>query len=241
MRHALGLFGSALLGLCSVAALESNAHAQESYFRSAVPAPARAFEFQLSGGYTQGFGNIFPNHGIIDVAGAGVGLTAAIGYRYTPHVSFEAEGQYQAFSSENFGTSQGVDVNVGVTFHGAPYRRGDPWLRVATGYRWLWLSNAVNTNVGQGPFGVDTVGATVGFSGWDVINARIGYDIRGAAGGVAWAPVIGANLQTFIWANTVALSTVQWGTFVYAGLQARFDAGGNRTTVANAHSGFTAD
>jgi hypothetical protein len=232
MRHALGLLGSVMLGLGGVAALESNADAQETYFSSPVPAPTKAFELQLSAGYTQGFGNIFPNHGINDVAGAGLGITAALGYRFTPLVSLEFEGQYQAFASENFGTSQGLDLNVGVTLHGRPYHRGDPWLRLATGYRWLWLSNAT-----PGNFSVETVGQTVGFSGWDVINARIGYDIRSSAG-VSWAPFVGANLQSFVWANTTALSTVQWGTFIYAGLQARFDAGGTRS-VANAHEGFS--
>ena len=234
MRHALGLLGSVMLGLGGVAALESNADAQETYFSSPVPAPTKAFELQLSAGYTQGFGNVFPNHGINDVAGAGVGLTAALGYRFTPLVSLDLEGQYQAFSSENFGTSEGLDLNVGATFHGRPYHRGDPWLRLATGYRWLWLSNAT-----PGDFTVVTLGQTVGFSGWDIINARIGYDIRPSAG-LSWAPFVGANLQTFIWANTTALSTVQWGTFVYAGLQARFDEGGTRSGAnANAHEGFS--
>jgi hypothetical protein len=233
MRHALGLFGGALLGLCGVAALEGRAHAQEAYFRSAVPAPSNAFELQLSAGYTQGFGNIFPNHSILDVAGAGVGFTVAVGYRYTPHISFDLEGQYQAFGSENFGTSQGIDTNVGVTVHGAPHRRGDPWLRLATGYRWVWLSNSI-----PGPFGAEPIGTNISFAGWDIINARIGYDIRSSSG-LAWAPVIGANLQTFIWANSTALSPIQWGTFVYAGLQARFDAGGTRSDVAStSHSGF---
>jgi hypothetical protein len=234
MRYALGFVGSALLGLCGVMALESNAAAQESYFRSAVPAPTKAFELQMSAGYTQGFGNIVPGHAIDDVAGAGLGITAALGYRFTPHVSLDVEGQYQAFISENFGTSQGLDVNVGATLHGAPHRRGDPWLRLATGYRWLWLSNAT-----PGIIGVRAVGDTVSFSGWDVINARIGYDIR-SSGGVAWAPFVGANLQTFIWANTVALPTMQWGTFVYVGLQARFDTGGARS-VASAHKGFAVE
>jgi hypothetical protein len=230
MRHILGLLGSALLGLCAVTALESNARAQEAYFRSPVPAPSRAFELQLSGGYTQGFGNIFPSHAINDVAGAGVGITASVGYRYTPRVSFEIEGQYQAFGSENFGTSQGIDTNVGVTLHGAPYRRGDPWLRLGTGYRWLWLSNAI-----PGPFLNGSVTDNISFSGWDVINARIGYDVRSTSG-VSWAPFIGANLQTFVWVNSTALSTVQWGTFLYAGLQARFDAGGERSNVASSPS-----
>ena len=235
MRHALGLLGSALLGLGGITALEPSAHAQETYFRSPVPAPSRAFELQLSAGYTQGFGSIFPNHAINDVAGAGVGLTASVGYRFTPRVSFEIEGQYQAFTSENFGTSQGIDTNVGVTLHGAPYGRGDPWLRLATGYRWLWLNDAI-----PGPFVNGNFTDNVSFSGWDIINARIGYDIRSTAG-VSWAPFVGANLQTFVWVNTTALSTVQWGTFLYAGLQARFDAGGTRSSVARSQNGFTAE
>jgi hypothetical protein len=232
MRHALGLMAGGLFGLCSVIALEPSARAQESYFRAPVPPPSRAVEMQLSAGYTQGFGNIFPNRSINDVAGAGLGLTAALGYRFTPRVSLEAEGQYQAFLSNNFGTSQGLDINAGVTLHGTPYRRGDPWLRLGTGYRWLWL-----TNVTPGNFGI-LITQTVGFSGWDIINARIGYDIRPSPG-VSWAPFVGANLQTFIWANTTAFSSWQWGTYIYAGLQARFDAGVGRAVASDTKSGFS--
>jgi hypothetical protein len=240
MRHAIGLLGSAVLGLGGATALESNARAQESYahesyFRSPVPAPSRTVEVQLSGGYTQGFGNIFPSHAINDVAGGGIGITAALGYRYSPLVSFEVEGQYQAYTAGNFGTSQGLDTNIGVTLHATPHRRGDPWLRLATGYRWVWLSNAT-----PGPFAIDTVSGDIGFSGWDVINARIGYDVR-SSGRVAWAPVVGANLQTFVWANSTPLTTVQWGTFIYAGLQARFDASAGATDRASARSGLSAE
>jgi hypothetical protein len=235
MRHALGLFGGALVGLCAVAALEGSARAQEAYLRTAVPAPANAFELQLSAGYTQGFGNIVPNHSIGDVAGAGLGFTVAIAYRYTPHLSFDLEGQYQAFTSSNFGTSEGLDTNVGVTLHGAPHRRGDPWLRLATGYRWVWLSSVLPV-----AFANEPIGANVTFSGFDLINARIGYDVR-SSGAVAWAPLVGATLQTFVWANGGALSSVQWGTYIYAGLQARFDAGGSRSNVATARSGFAAE
>jgi hypothetical protein len=241
MRHVLARFSGvvaglagALSGLCGVIALESPAHAQEAYLSRTVPAPSRAFELQMSAGYTQGFGNVFPNHSILDVAGAGMGLTAAVGYRATAHISFEAEGQYQAYSSENAGTSQGLDINLGATIHAMPNRRGDPWLRLASGYRWIWVNNAIT-----GPAGFDTLQANVSFSGWDVVNARIGYDVRPTSG-IAWAPVLGANLQTFMLANSRTVSTVQWGTFIYAGLQARFDVGGNTSTMAAA-KGHSAD
>jgi hypothetical protein len=234
MKQGIGILSGASLALVATFAACS-ASAQESYFRTPVPAPSRAFELQLSGGYTQGFGNIFPGHSILSAAGAGVGLTAAVGYRATPVMSLEIEGQYQAYSSGNVGTSQGLDTNIGVTLHGRPFHRGDPWLRLATGYRWVWVSDVIT-----GRFGGLALSGTVGFSGWDIINARIGYDIR-SSGNVAWAPFVGANVQTFIWANTTPMSTAQWGTYIYAGLQARFDAGGFRSQVASTRGEHDAD
>ena len=170
------------------------------------------------------------------MAGAGLGLTAAIGYRATPRVSFELEGQYQAYTSENAGTSQGLDTNVGVTLHARPTRAG-----LTRGCAWPPATGGLgSTTPSPGPSGLGTCSPRPSFSGWDVINARIGYDIR-SSGAVAWAPVVGANLQTFVGANSTALSTVQWGTFIYAGLQARFDAGGTSRDTGMAKSGFSAE
>ncbi len=210
------LLGALGLGV----SLEPPAAAQEAYLQTRVPPPTHAFELQVSGGYTQGFGNIIPDRAILDAAGAGLGLTASLGYRASARASIEVEGQYQAFASENAGTSQGLDLNVGTTLHFLPTRRGDPWVRLGTGFRWLWVNDAT-----PGPIGYGALGGNVGFSGFDLLNVRVGYDIQ-AWNGVSWAPILGANLQTFVWANSTPLAQVQWGTFLYAGLQARFDAGG---------------
>jgi hypothetical protein len=231
MRHVHGwtraslALGTLLATVGATAALERTATAQESYLRRPVPTPARAFELQISGGYTQGFGNLFPDRGIIQAAGAGFGITASVGYRASRFVSIEGEGQYQAYSSENAGTADGLDVNIGATLHMRPAFGGDPWLRLATGYRWLWVNQAV-------PSAFGTLFGNIAFSGFDIINARVGYDIR-ASSNFAWAPMVGANLQTFIWTNSIPMSSVQWGTFIYAGVQARFDAGGQRENVAS--------
>ena len=236
MRHAFSwtrasiALGTLLGTVGGTAALEGTATAQESYLRRPVPTPKNAFELQISGGYTQGFGNIFPQRAILNAAGAGFGITASAGYRASRLVSIEAEGQYQAYGSENAGIADGVDVNIGATLHMRPAFGGDPWVRLGTGYRWLWVNQA---SAGPGPSTFGNFSGNVGFGGFDIINARVGYDIR-ASSNFAWAPIVGANLQTFVWANSTPLSTVQWGTFIYAGVQARFDAGGQRENVGSA-------
>jgi hypothetical protein len=221
--------GVALLG-ASTLTWHSTARAQdheERYLKQRLPAPSNAIELQLSTGYVQGLGNISPGNPIINGAGAGMGFTANVGYRANPFTSIGVEGQYQAFLNQNSAamTPQGVDANVGVTLHSTPATRGDLWFRLATGYRLFWQGTP---RVGPGG------GETDLFHGFDLVNARVGYDIR-VARNVAFAPVFGANLQTFVWQNSIPLSTVQWATFVYAGLQGRLDAGGESTpSVARA-------
>jgi hypothetical protein len=222
MRHAntsIG-FASLALGVVTWGGLGSTARAQEEpYLKQPLAAPTNAFELQLSTGYTQGFGRIVPNTAINDVAGAGWGFTADAAYRFNPYASLDLEGQYQVFIAENANNSQGVDVNLGVTLHSMPDRRADPWLRVATGWRWIWQGS---TSI---PIG-DTVQpfTSASYTGWDIVNLRIGLDIR-TSDNISWAPIVGADLQTFWWANTSTLPTAQWGTFVYAGVQGRFDIG----------------
>ncbi len=224
MRYTAALLGTGLIGF-GVMSWSSSGHAQEeeANYQHTIPAPSNAFELQLSTGYTQGLGNIAPNRPIIDVAGAGIGFTADVGYRATKHTSIGLEGQYQAFTAENSSSAQGLDLNVGVTLHAMPESRGDPWLRLGAGYRMLWQTNP------NGPLGFEQANTTNMFHGFDIVNARIGYDIR-ASNGVAFAPIVGANLQSFVWENSTALSKAQFGTFLYAGLQGRFDAGGSSAT-----------
>lgn len=223
MRFTTALVGTTLIGLSVVTYGSKSSAQEEMYYQHTLPAPSKAFELQLSTGYTQGLGNIAPNRPIIDVAGAGIGFTSDVGYRATSHASIGLEGQYQAFTAENSSSAQGLDLNLGVTLHATPESRGDPWLRLATGYRMLWQANPT------GPFGVELSNTTNMYHGFDIVNARIGYDIR-ASNGVAFAPMVGADLQSFVWENSTALSKAQFGTFLYAGLQGRFDAGGSTAT-----------
>jgi len=222
MRHAKTSIGFASLALVVVTwgGLGSTAQAQEEpYLKQPLAAPTNAFELQLSTGYTQGFGHIVPDTAINNVAGAGWGFTGDVAYRFNPYASLDLEGQYQVFVAENANSSQGVDVNVGATFHGMPNRRADPWLRVATGWRWIWQGSTT------APIGANVPPFTsASYTGWDVVNLRIGLDIR-TSDNISWAPVVGADLQSFFWEGTATLPRGQFGTFVYAGVQGRFDIG----------------
>jgi hypothetical protein len=244
MKQAISLVGTAMIGLSAFtwgsSARAQNAPTTTQYtqtytqttqtqtgeappWQGPMPAPSNAFELKLGTGYTQGFGNIAPGRGINSVAGAGIGFSLDLDYRATPLVSAGLEAQYQEFTTENNTGSRGLAGSIGATIHGAPDQRGDPWLRLGTGYRLLWDVNHT------GPFG--QLNTTNLFHGFDIVTAKVGYDFRPSPD-VALAPVVGADLQTFVWENATPLSTAQLGTFIYAGLQGRFNAGGSTATHA---------
>ncbi len=222
MRYTIGLAMTTLFGLGAVST-SSTSRAQETYYPTTLTPAARTFELQLSGGYTQGFGNISPNTSINNVSGAGIGLTGALAYRANPYMSLDFEGQYQDFVAENNAASRGVNTNVGITVHGAPATHSDPWLRLGTGWRWVWDISPV------GPNGVVLASNT--YSGWELGTARIGVDLRSSRE-FAFAPFAGADLQSFSMKNGSSNGTWQWGTYIYAGLQARFDVVSHSAGVA---------
>jgi hypothetical protein len=198
---------------------------EERYIYQQVPAPVNAFELKLNAGYTQGFGVAAPNTGMPSVAGAGVNGTLDLDYRISPWASVGIQGEYQEFTSENNTAARGLVGNVGVTGHLAPLMRGDPYLRFGVGYRHLWS--------------VDPPGApTTAYMGLELGKLTLGYDIR-LSPGIAIAPQIGADLTMFLWTlqngNASSTGEATIATFIYAGLQARFDMGGtttDSTTVA---------
>jgi hypothetical protein len=217
MHNARVIVGASLVG-ASVVSWAASASAQErekgvSYLNESLPAPSRAFELKLGTGYTQGIGNVAPGQSILSVGGAGLALSFDTDYRMNPRSSVGLEAQYQEFTTQNNGGTRGVAFNVGGTYHLSPEKRGDLWGRLGVGYRMLWDVHP--------EFDIKTTNM---YHGFDVATLKIGYDIR-TSSDIALAPVIGANLQTFIWKDATQLSTVQLGTFIYAGLQARFDTG----------------
>lgn len=227
MRHTMALVGAALLGVGAVA-WGASAHAQErreNYVQERVAAPTNAFELQVGTGYTQGFGMVAPGVGIPSIAGAGIAADVDLGYRVNPLWSFGVQGEYQEFTNERNAAARGAAGNVGATFHAAPTMRGDPWLRIATGYRGLWSVNPPGT-------------PTTALHGFEIAKAQLGYDVR-VSPRFAIAPTVGIDVDLFAWQQqagiTSRLTSSQIGSFVFVGLNGRFDVGGsttNRTTVA---------
>ena len=207
--------------LCATAfARTSTAHAQEApYTEQRIPAPANAFELKLNAGYTQGFGMIAPGKSIPDVAGAGFGVDVDADYRANPRWSVGLQGEFQEFASNRDQAARGLAGNIGAAYHAMPSVRGDPWLRLGTGYRLLWQVNPIAQ-------------PTTLLHGFELAKATLGYDIR-VSPEVALAPQVGADLNLFLWENqnnvNRALTSAQVGTFIFAGLQGRFDMGGQTT------------
>jgi hypothetical protein len=226
MQHVMARLGCAGLVCAGALSFGSGARAEEAnYFERGVPAPSHALELKVGTSYTQGFGMIAPGRSIRDTAGAGIGVDLDADYRANPTWSVGVQGEYQEFANELNTAARGMAANVGVTFHAMPYSRGDAWLRLGTGYRLLWSVN---------PPGEPNALR----HGFELAKATIGYDVR-VSSDVALSPVVGADLNLFVWEDqngaNRTLASAQVGTFIFAGLQGRFDIGGQSgaaTTVA---------
>jgi hypothetical protein len=158
---------------------------------------------------------VAPGRGVTDVAGPGASIDVDADYRASPLWSLGLQGGFQEFSSGLNTGARGVAANVGVTLHAAPALRGDPWLRIGAGYRLIWDVNP-------------PASVTTARQGLQIAKATLGYDVR-VARAVAFSPVVGADLDLFLWQtqNRVmsALSSGAIGTFLFLGVQGRFDLG----------------
>jgi hypothetical protein len=218
---------AALMMLVTTSAgAQESVPAERSYLQQHIPARSQAFELTVATGYTQGFGTLQPGIGMPQVAHAGIGVDAAVGYRIDPHYSVSIGAGYQELEAERDDAVRGFALDLALQYHLAPAVRVDPWLEVGSGYRVLWLV----------PFGT---AQTVAVHGPELIRVRAGLDLRISAD-VAISPVIGADATMFVFREEQTLSTIpdpKLSTFVFAGVQGRLDLGGVRIpspTVASA-------
>lgn len=195
-----------------------------SYTRSPMRAPWNAFEIGVNTGYTQGFGDIADGLPVGDVADAGIGVGLDLAYRATPGFSLGFSGQFQEFDPDTRlktgANARGVTGTIVGSFHLSPYQRVDPVLSLGTGYRMLWAM----------PRGPNNDVMTHGFQ---LARLNAALDIR-VSDDVALGPMVGADLNLFVWRNPEGsvgnqeIDDKSVNTFIYAGVQGRFDVGGTR-------------
>jgi hypothetical protein len=153
-----------------------------------------------------------------DVASGGIGVEVGLNHRSTPRIAWGVRGQYQELGSARGTGTRGATADLNVTYHGQPMERLDPWLQIGPGYRLLWETNASTP--------------TVLTHGFQLVRALVGVDLR-AGEDIALAPVVGGDLDVFLWqkpsdGGTFALANPRLSTFVYVGVQGRFELGGER-------------
>jgi hypothetical protein len=225
------------LTVAAGAAVATNARAQMSERAELSPteaAPRDAVEITVGTGYTQGFGQVQKgsSNNINDVANGGIGVDVGVGYRFSPNVGVGVTGEYQEFSTSytSGGTksARGMLGSIDLTYHIVPFSKYDPFVRAGTGYRLLW-NNADRTTL---------------YHGFDLVRLAVGLDLKSSSD-LAIAPVVGADLSTFLWqrvgsGTNSAIADPRVATYVWAGIQGRFDVGGheqrsNMMTTARAY------
>jgi hypothetical protein len=224
------LIGGMTVALASGYAATAFAQETEQAAPTPLAAPKGAFELEVDTGYNRGFGAIEarPGGAMSSVARGGIGAGIGLGYRATPELSVAGTVQYQELSAapeQPRGTRvRGAGLGVEGKLHLRPYERVDPWLGLGAGYRMLWIAP-------EGP------GNNVLTHGLELARARVGLDIR-VSRDVALGPVIGGDMNLFIWRNpegpqgNSVIPAKRVSTFLFAGVQGRFDLGGKRVERA---------
>lgn len=186
-----------------------------------LAAPHDALEITVGTGYTQGFGSLNDGNVVGDVTGAGLGIDLGLGYRLNPYWQIGVSGEYQQMNALRVSATRGVSGTIEGQVHFAPYQHLDPYLELGAGYRGLYQ------DTGVGNVNIQTHGIELG-------RVRFGLDVR-VSEDVALGPVVGADTTLWAWQNTSntpnsnVLTNPTIASFVFAGVQGRFDVGGPRT------------
>ncbi|WP_437323707.1 hypothetical protein [Sorangium sp. So ce381] len=223
----VAIAAGAVTVLCgSVAAAQDfEGEVPPSYLRSPLGAPGNALELGLNLGYAQGFGDIGSERRLRDVAGPGAGVGVKLVYRAVPKVGLGLTSRYEQYTAQ--GAEQGgadvrgVTLGAEASFHLAPFERVDPVISLGSGYRALWTAAPPGVRGGTVTHGIELGRLQA------VIDVRMSES-------VALGPTIGGGLNLFLWENAEG-STLGWevpgrrvNSFVFAGLEGRFDLGGHR-------------
>jgi hypothetical protein len=189
-----------------------------------LDAPVNALEMTLGTVYEQPFGRITQGQDLSSDSGGGGGVHLGLGYRLAPEFSLGLYGTGATFgrtdatdsTTHSYTASAGIEAG----WHFMPAQhRVDPWISLGSGWRGYWVNQSAGITAAQG---------------WEIAKLQGGVDFR-VDRGLAFGPVVGADITTFFAESTpsspvVSSVTNPWAnTFFFAGLQGRFDM---QTTVA---------
>ncbi len=195
-----------------------------------LPAADKSVELTIGTGYEQGFGKIVNNQPTLtDIGQAGGALEASVGYRLIPQLTLGVYGSGGIFSRGDSVDSSAnlytATAGIKADWHFIPAgQEFDPWVSLGTGWRGYWLN--------------DTQGTTSSH-GWEIAKLEVGLDYR-VDRAVALGPVVGGDVTTFFSQSAPgtsfeSISSPQVSTFIFAGVQGRFDipTGSSSTQVAS--------
>ncbi len=174
----------------------ANAQPEQSLSQAAsadqVEPADHALEIGVGAGFSSGGGPIGGGQRHLeDVANPGGAFELDLGYRVTPNLVLGGYGTLAAYqtgdavdtSSDVFAATAGLQAG----WHFRPTYNLDPWVKVGTGWKSLWVSQ-------------DHV-KTTALQGLELARVQVGLDYR-ASKTVAIAPVIGGSVDMFLAQDT---------------------------------------
>ncbi len=213
MKSNFGVTAASVALAVSAAANASAQESTQSYLEDHVMAPRNALELTVGTGYTQGLGMLERGVNMPAVVQAGIAADVGVGYRLDPRWSIGATLQYQELQAQRAEGARGIATGLQIAYHVNPMTRLDPWIQLGTGYRLLWEEGN-----GAGP--------NLLTHGFELARLTVGVDLR-ATPQLALGPILGADLNLPLWQNPGGtIEEPRINTFVYAGVQGRFDIGG---------------
>jgi hypothetical protein len=191
-----------------------------------VAAPRDAFELTIAPGYSQPWGDVARGVDLRDMAGPGGGVHVGAGYRLTPYWSVGFTGSYAGYGTGEAraepavpGRARAVTGGVEGVFHALPYHPVDPFISLGAGWRGMWERH-------DGP-------VTDRFrQGLQLVRLGLGIDIR-LSRDFAIAPIVAGDANIFLWQDRAppsgdVIADPRVNFFLSAGVQGRFDIGGDR-------------
>jgi len=193
-------------------------------FDHPVPSVKNAFEIAVGTGYTQGGGKLGGSMGNLeDVSGPGGAVELDLGYRVVPELTVGAYGTFSKYQHGDHIDSNtdvlGATAGVQAAWHFRPDASIDPWVRLGTGWKGLWLN--------------PQSGKVTSLQGFELARLQIGADYR-VSKDIAIAPVIGGSLSMFVSEDSpmttdyTEIKDKKVNFTGFAGLSGRFDLGGAR-------------